>query len=572
MKRYLHSKEILIGLLLILGFSVVLQQNLQAGSGSCDQFMAPKHNVNGKMVGQEECLMEDHDLVDPERKYHRVDIGLTGTLSGWMTKEGARSSYFTSAPEYVFTQEGNNHPLFHGILRYEAAKGTSLTLYYPQNGWNGKMYFMLYGGSGSFLQGSLTPFLGPHDGARPILEYPGHQYFDAAHPFEPMRFERLMLEKGYAVIRCWRNAATDVPGDYDVVLDDGTIWPGMNVAFFPELMLDEVRLMKNFLQDRLGRRPTRTYWYGHSGGSMEQSLFSYMHSLNPQLNTDTDGKDTIDGLLWGDVGAGLFLPFLRKNGQDVLFRTAEEKARFVKSIELSHLEDHRYFTSENTWRMDIKNLPEGVSPVFKVNTRNRARMMHDKGMDSVYRYYEVRGINHDADDAISNDGKQSDMVILQESRLVDALIDRLDEWVERGIAPPPSKADIDIGFGNQKSAIDMPETACPLGVYHDSPASKGSSGSGTTGLALFQGKGVEPVDGRSMFVDMNGNGIRDQQETMTQAWRRLGLLRGDETFSRDKYVACVQRAVDTLRKENLLTEKGAQLYLKEAKTQEFPSS
>jgi hypothetical protein len=222
--------------------------------------------------------------------------------------------------------------------------------------------------------------------------------------------------------------------------------------------------------------------------------------------------------------------------------------------------------------MDVNNLPEGVSPVFKVNTRRRARMMHDKGMDNVYRYYEVRGINHDADDSMPDDGSQGDIAILRESRLVDALIDSLDGWVERGIEPPPSKADVDIGFGNKMNAVNLPETACPLGVYHDYPASMGSRGSGITTLDLFTGKGIEPVDGRSKYVDMNKNGVRDNRETMTQAWRRLGLLRSDETFSRDKYIACVQQAVDALLRENLLTEKGAKLYLEEAKVQEFPSS
>jgi len=73
------------------------QQILQAGNPaderptvSCSQFMAPKKNVNGKMVGQEECLMQDHGIVEPNLKYHRVDMGITGTLSGWIVKQGAR--------------------------------------------------------------------------------------------------------------------------------------------------------------------------------------------------------------------------------------------------------------------------------------------------------------------------------------------------------------------------------------------------------------------------------------------------------------------------------------------------
>jgi hypothetical protein len=71
---------------------------------------------------------------------------------------------------------------------------------------------------------------------------------------------------------------------------------------------------------------------------------------------------------------------------------------------------------------------------------------------------------------------------------------------------------------------------------------------------------------------MNENGKRDKRETVTEAWRRLGLLKGGETFSHDKYVACVQSAVAALRKENLLTQEGADVYVQEAKRREVPSS
>ena len=522
---------------------------------SCSQFMAPKKDVGGKMVGQEECLMQDFGIVDPDRKYHRVDMGITGTLSGWVVEEGPRAQHFTSAPDFVFTQLGNHSPRYHGILRYEAAKGISLTLYYPETGWNGKMYVMVHGGGGSFLQGSMVPW---------------DQYFDPAQPFKPTRFERAMLEKGYAVAISRRNAENDAPGDYNVVLDDGRVWPTQNTALFPELMLDKVRLVKKFLEDRLDRKPTRAYWYGKSGGGMNGTLFNYMTQFNPDLNKDEDGRNTIDGMLWDDVGAGVFLPFLIRDGRDVLFGTTEEKSRFIKAIEIAHLEYPLFFSTE-LWRMDVHNIPERVSPVALPNKRTRARMLHDKDLGHTYRYYEVRGISHNSGDTMPENGRQGDVAVLQLTRLMDALIDRLDEWAEKGIEPPSSKADVDIGFGNQKNAVNMPETACPLGVYHPYPQSSGSGGVGSTGLALFTGQGIEPVDGRIQFVDMNQNGRRDQRETMTQAWRRLGLLKANETFSRAKYVECVQGAVETLRKENLITAKGGEQYSEEARAIEFPS-
>src|SRR5437868_14285943 len=77
-------------------------QDLRGGahaSASCAQFMAPAKAINGQQVGQEECLMIDYGIVEPTKKYHRVDIGLSGTLSGYVVKDGARQNYFTSGPD-----------------------------------------------------------------------------------------------------------------------------------------------------------------------------------------------------------------------------------------------------------------------------------------------------------------------------------------------------------------------------------------------------------------------------------------------------------------------------------------
>ena len=74
-----------------------------------------------------------------------------------------------------------------------------------------------------------------------------------------------------------------------------------------------------------------------------------------------------------------------------------------------------------------------------------------------------------------------------------------------------------------------------------------------------------------MFVDMNENGRRDKSETVTEAWHRIGLLKAGETFSRAKYVACVQSTAAKLRKENLITEKVASLYVEDARKEALPA-
>src|SRR5581483_11231447 len=179
----------------------------QLTAASCAQYLAPKHEVDGKKVGQEDCRMIDAGIVDADRQYHRVEMGVTGTLAGWIVKEGARSNHFTSAPDFVFTQMGNNRPRFHGTLRYLMEKGTSLTLLYPEKNWNGKIFVMVHGVGGSFLAGTMKPW---------------DQYFNPAKPMgDVTKYELAMLAKGYAVARTRRNADRDRPGDYEAVLDNG---------------------------------------------------------------------------------------------------------------------------------------------------------------------------------------------------------------------------------------------------------------------------------------------------------------------------------------------------------------
>jgi hypothetical protein len=63
---------------------------------------------------------------------------------------------------------------------------------------------------------------------------------------------------------------------------------------------------------------------------------------------------------------------------------------------------------------------------------------------------------------------------------------------------------------------------------------------------------------------MNRNGVWDYRETPTEAWRRLGLLGKTETLTRERYVACVQRAADQLRRDGFFSEETAAAYVRGA--------
>ena len=539
-------------------------QGSAAGS-SCDEFLVPKVEVNGKRVGQESCRMIETDLTFQNRKFRRMDMGVSGTLSGYTLKSDEMRywNYFTVYPEIMFPQAGVRDPYYHGIGRYDMTQGSSMTLLYPldRSAWNGKMFVTAHGAGRSFATGTLVLWdqnLDKSDSLKDISKY-----------------ERLMLEKGYAVAKTRRSTPFS-GGDIVVTLDDGTVLRNRNVTEQPPLILGFAKLAETVLRTRLGREPSRTYWYGHSGGARPGRMTNYKSGLN----ADKDGTPIIDGMIVDDAGAGLWLPVAFQDGKDVVLTSQQDRERFVPMIEISHL----LYVNETPddppdWR--------GYNN-FLANKRINARMLRDKGLWSKFRYYEIAGISHQGGEYLPN-GKSGDVEILDLSRLMDGFIDLLDNWVEKGIEPPPSRSewrelgDADKDGVVENRPLELPEVACPLGVYHIFPPSAGPSGQGTTGFAPFDGQGLEPEDGRGPvhagpaapnlfhnFVDMNRNGYRDFRETVTEAWQRLGLLKPNETFTREKYVACVEASVGGLLAAKFITPKVASFYREQARTMSLP--
>ena len=525
----------------------------QPVTSSGKEFVAPQKEVNGKLIGQEDVLIQEVVVTDSGRQYRRLDVGVSGTLEGWALKENLPMPQFVSAPEFVFIQGGNLGPRFHGVLRYEASKGTGMTIIYPEAGtvWNKKLFVTVHGSSGSFFEGTLKPW---------------NRIFDPLQPLGDIsKYERLMLDKGYAIAKTRRNASSK--GDYSVTLDDGEILEGWNLNTHTDLILGFARLAENLLKHRLGESPLRTYLYGHSAGAMIGRLINYVPGLNED---DATGTKYIDGFLHDDSGGGRYLPILEENGRDVLFTSQQERQRFVKTIEITH---QFYIRRRNT--NSRRSIPSWVSPVYLMNKRMTAKILRDKGLGDRSRMYEVRGISHMGGEYLE-DGRDGDVTILDLSPVIDALIDVLDNWVEKDIAPSPSKSDwlelgdVDVDGVIENEAIALPDVACPLGLYYPYPPSRGESGVGWTGFASFDGQSLEPLDGRGIFVDMNLNRYLDHRESVDQAWHRLGLLTPGEKFSRSKYQACVEAAVGKLKQEKLITERGAARYIQKSSEADLP--
>ncbi len=522
-----------LGLAVIFSAAGFAQEKTKAAllknATSCNEFAPAAKQAMGKTVGIEQCYIVSQETVFNIKgeKFRRVEVRLTGTLEGWASKEkGQRSIYFTDGPDFVFVQSGLTGPRARGIARYEAATGHGMTIFFPQDArnWNGKLYITAHG-AGSY--GDIG-YLLPRD--------PRAKYNPLANV---NRYTTLMIDKGYAVAHTMR-ASDRNSGDVTVTLEDGSTVKN-NVSSHAGLIASWTQLAQNLIAKNLDSKPKRAYFYGHSAGGFLGRLINYM----PGANRGDDGKRLFDGFLLDDAGGGMWLPKLVVDGKDTLFTTDEGRRPFAKQIDVSHM------------------LYLGETGDYVENKRLNARMLRDKGLGGEHRMYEILGVSHF--DAGQVD--RADLVpqALDLTGLYDALIDRMDAWVDKGVAPTATKSDLaELGGGG----VALPEVACPLGVYHVFPlgVNPGRRGGQETSLARFDGVNPEPLDARGELVDMNGNGKRDQRETVSEAWRRLGLLKKGETFNRNVYVSCVKTAAGKLVKEGLLPQKVAEYYAEHAAT------
>lgn len=503
----------------------------------CNEFAQTAKQVMNQAVGVEQCHIVSEETVFNANghKFRRVEIRLSGGVEGWASREkGSRAIYFTDGPDFVLTQSNLTGPRSPGVGRYEASTGHGMTIFYPEDArtWNGKLFITAHGAGSYGAVGSLIPR-------------------DPNNKFNPLtginRYIGLLIDKGYAVAHTMRSSDR-LRGDVTITLEDGTKLSNYNLSSHAGLILSWGQLARTLVSKRIGGHPKRIYFYGHSAGGFLGRQINYQ----PGANMDADGKPFFDGFLVDDAGGGLWLPKLIVDGKDVLFTTDEDRRRFAKQIDITHM------------------LYAGDTGNFMQNKRENARLLREKGLASKHRIYEILGVSHFDAGQIS----RSDLVsqTLDLGGIFDALINRLDEWVDKNKAPTPSKADaaelVDKnGAGsNTNTAVALPEIACPLGIYFAYPPQldPGRRGGQETAFAGFDGTNLEPLDGRGILVDMNGNGARDQRETIAHAWQRLGLLKAGQKMSASIYQNCVKNAAAKLVKQGLLPAKVGEYYIEKA--------
>ena len=505
----------------------------------CDELLPPAREVKGRKVGPASCLMQESDLTLRGQAFRRLDIGLDGTVEGYLTKTGDYKEYLTNAPDLVFPQTADEGPVYFAVAGYRRDKGAAMTVVYPADAgaWNGKAWVTVHGRGRSFKQGNLKPW--DHN-------------LDRADPGGDLdKYDRLILAKGYALVKTHRTSSEGL-GEIESVLEDGST---VDYAAFNDshrYVIDFAAVARRVLERR-GRAPTRTYFYGHSAGARMGRGLNYM----PGLNAGRDGQPAFDGILADDGAAGGWLPVVMKDGQDVLFATAAERAGFVPQIDVSHQMYNNIWPSRK---------PGWMSSSYLENKRNNARILRDKGLTPRHRMYEVRSVSHSGGESLPAGGG-GDIQILDLSKMMDRFIDMLDAWVDRGVAPPPTRSDwAELGDADRDGTVEypalaFPEVACPLGVYFPFPAGTST----TTAFAAFSGRGLEPLDANKAFVDMNRNGVWDYRETPAQAWQRLGLLKKGEPLTPAKYASCVRAAAELLRRDGFFSEATASAYVEQAR-------
>ena len=386
------------------------------------------------------------------------------------------------------------------------------------------------------------------------------RYYDPEAPMDAFdKIDRIMVSKGYALAVTRRTSEQGI-GEVIATLEDGTV---VDFAAFNDnaaIIMDFSRVAEAMLEERLGKKPSRTYLYGHSAGARIARSLNY----TPGLNADSRGNPVFDGFLLDDSATGLWLPVVMRDGKDILFTDDEEREAFRPQIELVH----QMYT--RIWDR-APNRPDWVTMGYLGNKRMNAKILMDKGMDSKFRVYEIRSMSHNGGEGLPPDNRLGKIHVLDVSLIIGGAIDMLDDLVEGRAEPIPSKSDWHViadtdGDGVvDHPAIAYPEVACPLGVFYPYP----QSGSGTTAFAAFTGQGLEPLDQQNVFVDMNRNGIWDFRETPTSAWRRLGLLEPGEEFTQERYVDCIKDAAAILRDDGFFTEVVASRYVRQAQTQDL---
>ena len=619
--------------LLITCLTVTLYSNAvlaQQGCAYLEQYLAPiktpvdewpvdiagpaPGDVEQRLVGPEECrVVGDKTLINAHGiPYRQVSIAISGTVFGYAPVnslvlpplgrgepgEGRENTFSDHA--FIWQTQGTMGPFIPGIGFYNYSEDTpsSVEILIPQNpdDWNGHMWVLVHG-AGRF----------------PPLRF---------HPRKPGVFNRYtetsesagaLMDMGYAVVWTRRDAAITDEASMDVantvILDDGTELGGpgkLGMGFNDNLSVirDYTVISREFIKQQLGTQPAKIFYRGHSaGGAMGRSFL-----VVRGMNTDHEGEQLFDGFYLDDSagGRGATAFFweaevvdelgsfrLKPSNKDYLVFAGEQMRFMTPVVEVIH----GAYAGGNT--ATVPGIFERVPGTYFQYKRENARINIEKGLGTMWKSYEIAGVSHsDASaEAFNYPELAYDMVDI--GSVAIKLEQTLVDWVLHGKNPPPTRVDAyDVWELDPKAgpAIQLPETACPRGIFRPYMNRPDGTAVGSSPAlfipfltepqpqinerqlrpAGYNDDWLEPLDRFGYLVDMTSSGHRMTRPSIEQIWhiryregKKTGILKPYERLTRDRYVACVTDVVSDLYTDGLLLEEAKDWYIQKAMSDEI---
>ena len=570
--------------------------------------------VEQRLVGPEECRVVEEKIIQNahSKPWRQVTMALSGTVFGYAPvkskvipplgtgQEGEGRENTFSDHVFITQARGNMGPYLPGIGRYQYMdeNPNSIVILIPQNAadWNGSMYVLAHGAS------RFSP-----------LEF---------YPREPGTFNRYtqtsestgaLIDEGYAVV--WTRRDASDAGEPDsgvsntVLLDDGTRLGGpgqVSMGFNNHLGLirDWTMISQNFIQEQLGKQPQYKFFRGHSAGAALGRSFVVVNGSN----VDHSGKKLFDGFFLNDTAAGhgstaYFWEAevvdehgafrLQPSEKDMLAFGSEQMRLMSPTVEVIHGAYAGASTST------VPRLFERVPGTYYEYKLENARINIEKGLGEIWKAYVIDGTSHNDASAEAFDHPElaKDMIDIGgvEMALHHALYDR----VTAGKQLPDTRIDaVDVWELDLKAgpAIQLPETACPRGIYRAYMTRPDGTKVGSSPAlfvpyltmpvpqinvnqkrpAGFKEEWLEPLDANGHLVNMTNSLLRMTRPSIQQVWHvryrngeKTGILRPNENLTRERYVTCVTEVANKLHADRLLTDQALAWYKEKAKTDEI---
>jgi hypothetical protein len=377
--------------------------------------------------------------------------------------------------------------------------------------------------------------------------------------------------------------------------------PGMAFNENLGVMRDYTVISRNFVTEQLGRRPQAIFFRGHSaGGAMGRSFL-----IVRGMNTDHDGEKLFDGFYLDDSagGRGATTYFwesmivdelgafrLRPSDTDYLTFDDEQLRFMAPVIEVVH---GAYSGGRTT---TVPRIFERVPATYYQYKRENARINIEKGLGDRWKSYEIAGVSHSDASAEAFDYPELAEDMVDIGGVAIALEQALADWVLTGKQPPETRVDAADVWDLEPDAgpaIQLPETACPRGIFRTYMNRPDGTAVGSSPALFvpyltearpqinedqdrppgFKEEWLEPLNRKGYLVDMTGSGHRMTRPTIEQIWhvryregKKTGVLRPYERLTRERYVDCVTGVVTALHADGLLTAEAEKWYVEKAET------